>query len=172
MNWFLTAVSLACVVGMVLFYYLMELSKKSPKKLLSKDKEFKMPDVRFHYTTAELYAIFAEAGEEGRPQMRRYWLIDFGLIVCFWGVMIAIGLNLVGQSTALFLYMGIVATVRAGVDFLEDGLLLWLLRAYPAQKNNAAHLAGAVTSLKFVCLYTWVGLLFVKLVASAFKITL
>jgi hypothetical protein len=171
-NWIFTAVTIACAVGTALFYYFMELSPKSPKKRLSRDNPFRMPDVRFHYTPGELNAIFTEAGVEGRPQMRRYWLLDLGLIVCFWGVMIVIGLNIAGQGTTLLLLMGIIATVRMGFDLLENGLLMWLLQVYPVQKPAAARLAGAATSLKFLFLYAWVAFLFVKLVASAFHLTL
>ena len=73
MNWTFVVAILISALGVGVFYWQMELSPKSPRKLPSKrEKEFRMPDMHFHYTADELYAILGEAGEAGRPLMRRY----------------------------------------------------------------------------------------------------
>jgi hypothetical protein len=169
-DWVFTVELLACAAGWTVFFYLMSLSKGSPQKMLSKEKEFRMPDMRLRYTPDQLYAIFADAGEQGLPQMRRYWLLDFGFIVFFLGVMLAIGFNVIGESSALYLPMGIAAVLRALLDMLENILLLQLAHAYPTRRDATARLTSRVTFLKFVCLYAWVGILFVRLFITAFHI--
>ena len=154
---------------MVLFYFLMDISRRSPRRIPTEGKEFQMPDMRFHYGADQLYALFEQAGEE-RPRMRRYWLLDFGFIVCFWGVMISIDLNVDGPATRLYLIMFVLATLRALLDLTENILLLRVYRSYPARRNGLASAAGYVTSAKFVCLYGWVALLFYKLFFAAFGI--
>ncbi len=170
MLWYEAAALLLCAVGLGIFYYSMELSPKSPRKTLGKGKEFHMPDTHFHYTANELYALFEQAGEEGRPKMRRYWQVDFGLIVCFLGVMLAIGLNVAGRGTPLFILMAVLAAVRCAFDLAENLLLMRLLRVYPRRDDGRAAFAGAITTTKFVCLYAWVAVLFCKLFITAFHI--
>lgn len=169
MTWLQSVATLVCAAGLAVFYYLMELHPQSPKKIPTEGKEFRMPDSRFHYTPDALYGLLNQAGDH-LPRLRRYWLLDFGLIVCFWGVMIAIGLNVAGRGTALFLPMGILATARALLDIAENLLLLRLCRRYPQRGDRLAALAGLATAAKFICLYAWVALLFVKLFAAAFGI--
>lgn len=171
MSWFQLSVMLVCAVGSGLFYYLMELSPRSPKKLpVRGGGEFHMPDVHFHNTPEALYAIFEQAGEEGRPRMRRYWAFDFGFILCFLGVMLAVDWNVIGKAYALYPWMNAVAIARAAVDVVEDLLFLSLLRGWPSRKIGLAKAAGVATSAKFLLLYAWVGMLFFKLFLSAFHI--
>lgn len=129
-----------------------------------------MPDVRFRYSPAELYTAFEQAGEEGRPRMRRYWLFDFGFIACFLVVMLAIGVNVAGKGTALGWAMAALAVARAAFDMLENGLLLWLLRGFPKRRDRLAGLAGGLTAVKYLCLYGWVGVMFYQLFTAAFHI--
>jgi hypothetical protein len=172
MLWYEIVALLLCAVGLGAFYYNMELSPKSPRRTLGKGVDFHMPDTHFHYTANELYAIFEQAGEEGRPKMRRYWRMDFGLIVCFLGVMLAIGLNVAGRGTPLFVLMAALAAVRCAFDLAENLLLMSLLRAYPKRSEGQAAFAGVMTTAKFVCLYTWVVILFCMLFITAFHIAL
>ena len=168
MNWLQAVATLLFASGFGLFYVLMDMSKKSPRRIRVQDREFRMPDMRFHYTADELNQAFEEVGTENLPRLRRYWLLDFGFIVCFWGVMLSIDLNIDGPATTLYVLMGIAATLRALFDVLENILLLRLYRAYPDRRNRTARFAGFVTSVKFLCLYAWVIMLFYKLFARAF----
>ena len=129
-----------------------------------------MPDIRFHYTPDALYEAMDQLGQENRPRMKRYWMLDFGFILCFLGVMLSIDLNVDGPATRLYILMGIIAIARAVLDTLENILLLRVYRAYPARRDGLARLAARVTSAKFLCLYAWVSLLFYKLFARAFGI--
>ena len=169
MTWLQSVATLVCAAGLAVFYYLMELHPQSPKKIPTDGREFRMPDNRFHYTPDALYGLLDQAGDQ-LSRLRRYWLLDFGLIVSFWGVMIAIGLNVAGRGTALFLPMAILATARALLDILENLLLLRLFRRYPRRSDRLAGIAGIATTATFVCLYGWVALLFVKLFAAAFGV--
>lgn len=153
-------------VGLALFYYLMALSKASPQKLLG--ETFKMPDVRMHYTPDTLYQTFETAGENGRPEMRRYWLLDFGFMACLTGVMIAVSANIAGRETWVFALMVSLSVARTAVDIAEDGLFLSLLRGFPERRGGAARLAGAVTTLKHALLIAWLAVMFFLLLQSAF----
>ncbi len=168
MNYLQAALTLAFAVGMAIFYLLMDFSKRSPRRLRVDGREFHMPDMRFHYDADALYAMLDSAGAENLPRLRRYWLLDYGFIVCFLGVMLSIDLNIDGPATTLYLMMGVAAVLRAAFDMVENTLLLRIARALPARKNGLANVAGWVTSVKFLFLYAWVAMLFVKLFARAF----
>ena len=117
-----------------------------------------MPDTRLRSTPDALYQTFALAGDE-RPRMRRYWLLDFGFIACFWVVMIAIGQNVSQGNMTFTLLMLIAATARALLDVTENILLLALYRAYPTRNDRLAQIACTVTTVKFVFLFLWAVLL-------------
>lgn len=174
MTTWIVAVAFLLLLGLLaLIYYMMELGPKSPKKLLSTPRnEFRMPDIRFYNSPEAFYDVLKSAGEKGRPLMRRYWLLDFGLIASFWCVMLAISLNIAGQGNISFTMMAILTTARAVFDIAEDLLFLTLLKAYPVQKQAMASTAGIMTALKSLCLYSWVAVLFVKLFSSAFGFNL
>jgi len=168
MNILLLTGVLVSGIGLVVFYYLMILAKTSPQKRLG--ETFKMPDVRLHYAPDVLYQAFDQAGEAGRPEMRRYWMYDFGLMACLTAVMIAVSANVAGRGTWLYALMVSLSVLRTAVDVAEDLLFLSLLKRYPARRNGAARLAGMVTTLKHALLITWLLPLFAKLVLAAFNI--
>ena len=167
MNWFLIITTLLVAIGMGGFYYLMDFSPRGLRHVLVDGKPFQMPDMRLRYSADDLYRLFEQAGDN-RPRMRRYWLLDFGFIACFLGVMLAIGRNIAHTNATLELLMSIAAVVRALLDTAENLLLLSLYRAYPVRKNRRAAFAGVVTTTKFLFLFAWVAMLFVKLFGSAF----
>jgi len=156
-------------LGMTLFYVLMDFSARSPRKIPVENGEFHMPDMRFRYTAEDLYATFTLAGEN-RARMKRYWLLDFGFILCFLGAMLLIALNVVGLASPLFLLMGIAAIARALLDVAENLCFLCLYRIYPARNDALASAASLVTSAKFVFLFLWVAMLFYRLFTRAFGI--
>lgn len=158
---------LVCGVGMILFYGLMDYSPRSPRKIVLENGEFHMPDMRFHYTADELYATFTLAGDE-RARMKRYWLLDFGFILCFLGAMLLIALNVVGLASPLFALMAVAAVARALLDAVENLCFLRLYRLYPARNDTLARIASLVTSAKFVFLFLWVAMLFYRLFIRAF----
>lgn len=160
--------TILAALGMFGFYALMELVPGSVRELRTADSAFRMPDMRFHYGSNLLYAQLDAVGEEGRAKMRRYWLFDFGFILCFWGVMAAITLNVSSRGSVLFTGMLIAATVRGAMDLLENILLLRVDAAYPTPKNMLANVAGYVTSVKFIAMGLWVAALFARLVLRAF----
>ena len=166
MNWLQLTGTLVSAIGLVLFYYLMILAKGSPQKLLGQD--FKMPDVRMRYTPGVLYQTFEDAGEDGRPLMLRYWLHDFGLILCLTGVMLAVTANVAVRDSWAYIAMFILTLVRMLADMTEDFLLMRLLDRYPERKNGMAGFAGVVTTFKHALLIAWLGLLFLHLALAAF----
>ena len=168
MNYLQAALTLAFAVGMALFYGLMDFTPKSPRRLRVDGREYHMPDMRFHYNADTLYPMLEAAGTENLPRLRRYWRLDFGLIVCFLGVMLSIDFNIDGPATTLYVVMGAAAVLRALLDVAENLLLLHITHALPARRPGLANAAGVVTSAKFVCLYAWVAMLFLKLFARAF----
>lgn len=168
MNYLQAGLTLLFAVGMALFYALMDFSRLSPRRLRVDGREYHMPDMRFHYNADALYSMIEAAGAENLPRLRRYWRLDFGLIVCFLGVMLSIDLNIDGPATTLYLIMGVAAALRAVLDVVENILFLRIARAMPARKPGLANIAGYVTSAKFLCLYAWVAMLFLKLFARAF----
>lgn len=169
MHWVLIAGIIVSALGLGGFYYLMIPAKKSPQMLLG--KEFTMPDVRLRYSADTLYQTFDKAGEAGRPQMRRYWHLDFGLMAFLTGAMMAVTANIATAGTWIYITMLTLSAARTAVDVCEDLLFLHLLRRYPTRQNGLAKFAGTVTTLKHILLIAWVALLFFLLVLSAFSIS-
>ena len=156
------------VAGLGTFYYLMAVEKGSPQKMLGKD--FKMPDTHLRYTPELLYNTYEDAEEDGRKQMRLYWLYDFGLIACLLGVMLAVSANIVDERTWVYPLMIWLTIGRTLVDVLEDLLFLYLLRCFPEYRYSLARFTSGVTTLKHLLLIAWVLLLFMMLFLKAFGI--
>lgn len=156
------------LTGLAGFYYMMVLNTGSPQRKLGKD--FKMPDVRLHYTPTLLYNTYEEAGETGRPLMRLYWLYDFGLIVCLLGVMLAVSANVVSERTWVFPLMIWLTAARTAADLAENAMFLFMLRRFPEYRLSVARFAGAATAIKHLLLFAWLFLLFMMLFLKAFGI--
>jgi hypothetical protein len=104
--------------------------------------------------------------------MRRYWLLDFGLIFFLTAVMIAAAGNLVPKDGWMYPLMNVLAVARSAADVAEDLLLLALLKRYPDRRNGMARLASAATGVKHALLAAWAAPLFVNLFLAAFHISL
>ncbi|MBN1777117.1 MAG: hypothetical protein JW811_03260 [Clostridiales bacterium] len=156
------------VAGLGTFYYMMALRKESPQRKLGKD--FKMPDLRLHYSPELLYNTYGDAGEDGRRQMRLYWLYDFGLIACLLGVMTVVSANVADGRAWVYPLMIWLAIARTAVDVLEDVLFLYLLRRFPEYRRGPARFASGVTTAKHLLLAAWLLLLFIMLFLKAFGI--
>ena len=150
------------------FYYLMAIRKGSPQRKLG--KEFKMPDVRLHYSPELLYNTYEDAGEDGRKQMRLYWLYDFGLIACLLGVMIAVSPTSWSERTWVYPLMLWLTIGRTAVDVLEDILFLYLLRCFPEYRYGRLDLHPGIRPIKHLLLFAWLLLLFMMLFLKAFGI--
>lgn len=169
MNWITLVGALVAGLGFAGYYYLMALAKGSPQKLLGKN--FVMPDVHLHYTPDALYETLELAGEGGRPEMRRYWLYDFGLMLCLTGAMFAVTANTAKAGSWIFNLMIALSLLRTVVDAGEDLVFLRLLRRYPDRYDGMAKLAGLLTTAKHVLFVLWVVLLFFLLLLSAFHLS-
>jgi len=166
MTWLQTIAAPVFAIGMGIFYFLMDMTPRSPRRIPTKGgTSFQMPDMRLRSTPDALYHTFALAGKE-RPRMRRYWLLDFGFITCFWVVMIAIGQNVAQANATFAVLMAIAATARALLDVAENIMLLTLYRAYPKQNIKLAGIACIVTSTKFGFLFLWAAFLLITFIVS------
>ncbi|MBE0601475.1 MAG: hypothetical protein IH607_06770 [Firmicutes bacterium] len=168
MDFFRIILIILSLGGLLGFYYMMVVRADSPQRRLGKD--FKMPDVRLHYTPTLLYNTYEAAGETGRPLMRLYWLYDFGLILCLLGVMLAVSSNVVSDRTWVFPLMIWLTAARTLVDLAENAMLLYMLRRFPELRLGAARAAGAATTVKHLLLFAWLFLLFMMLFLKAFGI--
>jgi len=168
MDLFKILCAVICAAGLGAFYYLMALRKGSPQRKLGKD--FKMPDVRLHYSPEMLYNTYEDAGEDGRGQMRLYWLYDFGLIACLLGVMLAVSANIADGRAWVYPLMLWLTIARTAADVLEDILLLSLLRRFPQRRMSPARLVSGVTAAKHLLLIAWLLSLFMVLFLKAFGI--
>jgi hypothetical protein len=166
MNWLELTGAIAAAAGLAVFYAMMALLKNSPQKKLG--KAFRMPDVRRYYSAGALYKTFEEAGESGRPQMRRYWMYDFGLMACLTVLMLLVTMNIAAKGTWIYALMISLSMVRTLVDAGEDLLLLSLLHSYPKRRDDTAWITGIVTACKHALLIVWLALLFFLLLIKAF----
>ena len=108
-------------------------------------------DSRFYYTPCAVYDLLEIYGDEGRGVFRRMLLADmvFPLVYvpALW-----LGANAFAGGIPLLHAGIIVSSVSAGVfDYVENALLLHVLRRYPARRDKVAMLAGGATCLKMLC---------------------
>lgn len=164
------AVSLVGAAGLVGCAYLMYRDRRGIPALKALDSHFDCPDMRLRYTPGELWRCFDGVGDEGRGLLRRFWTIDFGFILSLLLVMLAIAHN-TATIKAVRLAMYGVSGLRAVADGVENGLLMWICKGYPAKKpEGLARVASGVTMVKWGLMGLWVVGLFLGLVVQAAKL--
>ncbi|MEG1677539.1 MAG: hypothetical protein RR379_07685 [Clostridia bacterium] len=165
-----TLLTVVGAVGAACCLYGMLVYQGGEKRLRALDPQFQSLDMRFHYSAEQALACMDGVGGEGRKLLRRYWLIDFALIVFLGMVMLAITHNT--ASIALVRYaMYALVMLRALLDLVENALLLMVLNGDASKRRmGLAGVSGYVTSAKWVCMGLWVAALFVGLLYVAFSL--
>ncbi|MCL2544607.1 MAG: hypothetical protein FWE77_01680 [Clostridia bacterium] len=142
------------IAGFVICLAIMYCTNHGIRGLRAHDADFRLLDMRFHYTAADVHETFTKLGEGGRLAYRNYWILDFFFIACFLIVMFA-AVDSIAMPGWLKSALIALSIARAAFDATENGILLYLIGKYPAQNNVLATLCSWVTTCKFVALYLW-----------------
>ena len=143
------------IIGFIICLLLMYATDLGERGLRKYDADFKLLDMRFHYTTADVSEAFEKLGEGGRKAYQNYWILDFVFIVCFLIVMLTITDKIAVSGWAIYILIAL-AIARAGFDIVENSLFLYLSKIYPAHNDSLATICSWTTTCKFISLYVWI----------------
>jgi len=148
-------VQYAAIAGFILCLIIMYTTNSGIRGLRKYDANFKLLEMRFHYTADDVSGVFEKLGKDGRALYRNFWILDFFFIACFLIVMLAIMNKVIIDSYARNI-LAILAISRAFFDIVENGILLYLSNIYPDRNNALATICSWVTTCKFISLYAWI----------------
>ena len=142
------------ISGFLVCLAMMYFTNHGIRGLRKYDADFRLLDMRFRYTSADVNEAFTTLGDGGRRAYRRFWILDFFFIACFLIVMLAVAdsIFMAGWLKNVLLALAI---ARAAFDVAENGILLYLIGKYPAQNHALATIGSWVTTCKFVALFLW-----------------
>lgn len=155
------------IIGFIICLFLMYRTNHGIPGIQRFDSEFRLLDMRFRYTSEDLYITFERILEEGRTAYRNYLILDYCFIACFLIVMIAISQKVVpngGLRYALIVF----SIVRAILDVTENTILIVLLNNYADQYIVLATVCSWITTFKFIALYLWMACIAYSLLQKIF----
>lgn len=145
-------------VGLIGFFaclIIMYTTNHGIRGLRKYDADFRLLDMRFHYTAANVNETFTKLNEGGRVAYRNYWILDFFFIACFLVVQLTI-INSIAMGDATKNVLIVISVLRALLDIVENSMLLYLIGKYPIQNNQFATICSWVTTSKFIALFLWI----------------
>lgn len=146
------------VIGFFLCLVLMEFTNLGVRGIRQYDPGFGLLDMRLSYDANTVYQVFDQISEAGRKAYKHYLCLDYCFIACFMIVMLALSF----KSTTNPVYRNVLivlVVVRALFDLIENTLLMVLINNYPQQNIFMATVCSWSTTMKFVFLFLWVGML-------------
>lgn len=122
--------------------------------------DFKLFDMQLHYNYKDIHESLTHLSSPGREAYQRYLYIDYIFIISFLILMI-LGGNLLTKNTTLKFLLILFAVSRALFDVIENTILLYLINLYPNTKGSLPLFCSYATTLKFVCLFCWIAIVFI-----------
>ncbi len=131
------------------------------------DSDFKLLDMRFHYSANDINDTLNKIGDDGRKAYSNYLILDFIFICSFLIVQFAITDKLITSvNMKSILYIFVIA--RAIFDIIENCMLLKIINKFPNYNTDLASICTWITTAKFVMMYSWIicilGYLFYSLI--------
>lgn len=149
------------VLGTIGFFaslILMEFTNLGAQGIQKYDPGFSLLDMRFRYDANTVYQVFDQIGKQGQKAYRHYLLLDYCFIVCFLIVMLALSFRFTTDPLQRNMLI-VLASARALCDILENTLLIGLINNYPQQNMLLATICSWATTIKFVFMFLWAGIL-------------
>jgi hypothetical protein len=114
-------------------------------------------DMRFHYSSSDVYQLFDALGVPGRLIYTRILLIDFAFIASFALVQNMIIKSIMGKELLKtgFRRLTALSYLRGFADVIENIILLILLNNFPSSLPQLVTFSSAITALKFIFLALW-----------------
>ena len=155
-------------IGFCVSLILMEFTNLGVRGIKQYDPGFGLLDMRFRYDANTVYQVFDQIGEQGQKVYKNYLLLDYFFIACFLIVMLALSFRVTAdplQRNTLI----VLASARALCDILENTLLIELISNYPQQNLLLATVCSWSTTIKFVFMFLWGGMLIFALLSNFAK---
>jgi hypothetical protein len=143
------------VMGFFVCLILMYTSEHGIRGIRTYDSTFRLFDMRFHYSSKEVFRVFEVLGREGRQAYQRFLILDFIFIICFLTIMLMVT-NLAFDEQSIKRCLSVICVLRAVFDIMENILLFILLYRYPVFHSNLVRVCAWFTTMKFIMLYTWI----------------
>ncbi len=145
------------VIGFFISLILMEFSNLGVRGIQQYDPGFRLLDMRFRYDANTMYQTFDQIGRLGQKSYQHYLFLDYGFIVCFLIVMLALSFWVTTDPRQRNILIAL-ASARALCDILENTLLIGLINSYPQQQMFLATVCSWMTTIKFVFMFLWAGM--------------
>jgi hypothetical protein len=145
-------------IGFCVSLILMEFTYLGVRGIQQYDPGFGLLDMRFRYDANTVYQVFDRIGGEGQKAYQHYLLLDYCFITCFLIVMLALSLRITADPVQRNILI-VLASARALCDILENTLLIVLINNYPQQNMLLATVCSWATTIKFVFMFLWMGML-------------
>lgn len=123
------------------------------------------PDMRFGYSSNDIYSMFHIFGSSGKSIFVQYFLADYVFIIFFTAIQIyilrwAMGTKLEKKKAQLFM---VIPYLRGTFDVIENTLFIFLILQLPKEIPAVVAVMSFITQMKFIIYGVW----FVE-VAAAF----
>ncbi|MDO9493003.1 hypothetical protein [Acetobacterium sp.] len=149
------------VLGTIGFFgclILMEFTNLGVRGIQQYDPGFSLLDMRLRYDANTIYQVFDQIGEQGQKSYKHYLLLDYCFIACFLIVMLTLSFRVTADPLQRNILI-VMAIARALCDILENTLLIVLINNYPQQNMLLATVCSWATTIKFVFMFLWMGML-------------
>lgn len=159
------------VMGTIGFFaslILMEFTNLGARGIQQYDPGFSLLDMRFRYDANTVYQVFDQIGEQGQQVYKNYLFLDYLFIACFLIVMLALSFRVTADPRQRNILI-ILASARALCDILENTLLIVLMKYYPQQNLLLATVCSWSSTIKFVFMFLWMGMLIFTVVSNFIK---
>lgn len=141
---------ISAFVGFLALFWLTPIGVPALKRLGGGEMS---PDLRFTYQPEATYRLFETYGAQGVAHWRRLLLLDMifpGVYAALFALLAADWATWVGAGPA-WRWAAITAPIVAGAgDYVENVLLLAVLKALPRRKPGLVARASIFTSIKFI----------------------
>lgn len=155
-------------IGFFVSLILMEFTNLGARGIQQYDPGFSLLDMRFKYDANIVYQVFDQIGEQGQQSYKNYLLLDYFFITCFLIVMLALSFRVTADPLQRNILI-VLASARALCDIVENTLLIILINNYPQQNLLLATVCSWSTTIKFVFMFLWVGMLIFALFSNFVK---
>jgi hypothetical protein len=153
------------VLGFVICLLVMYMTNHGIRGIQNFDRDFRLLDMRFHYSSEIVKQTFEQISAGGRGAYQRYLILDFVFILFFLATMITVS-DAIPVSLSVKIALFIVCGLRALLDILENILLLRMLGQYPVFNEAMASVCSRITTFKFIMLYLWLVFILMHIVIS------
>lgn len=155
-------------IGFFVSLILMEFTNLGARGIQQYDPSFGLLDMRLRYDANTVYQVFDQIGAEGQKAYKHYLLLDYCFIACFLIVMLALSFRVTADPLQRNILI-VLASARALCDILENTILIVLINNYPQRNLLLATACSWSTTIKFVFMFLWVGMLIFALLSNFVK---